>query len=828
MQCTTKWGKCYLQWGSAAHTVAVVTLVLLLIGGHQVEGLGGWLASPPRLVKLEGGQWAKEAIKRRGCGSGFACLAGWTWMKRSWVVVAVRSEALLLLTFLTGHGEWQELCLLPWVIWGWKGLGVAWPELGRQPLYRGLGRLQEEVGRLTLLGLVLVWLAQSLPTAEACGSYALPMLGGMVGRPSVEVEEEEGGWYYVRLSGEFELHLDGNVEFHKRMLVIFLGLLEVAGESRGSRRTRDGRTPFVRQERLAMWFGVPQPHISRWLKYWLERDWRRMLSQKWGEVLTEEVRQRVINSWAAFPWWSARRMWQYLRSQGSRITLLQVKQVGRESGWTLLRQQLRKRYQISAESFRPRDEWLVSQLLGQVQRLVERLEALGGLTPQEEVPLADLKALCEGLELRPAVARRALPWLYQLEHMLFGRWELVDDGRVRCLYCGTTDVSHKSRKPRWKRYVDERGEERKVAVYRYYCHNPACKYKTFTNLPPNLVPYSKWTIEHHLAALQMYEWSHSIYRCTSQMLGVSKMTAYRWVSGFGYRLLPVAAIFGIVRSSGVVGIDEKYVLVPKNDKPEGKMKRWMYVYLAVDCYTYDLLHIEIYPYNTKQSAHAFFLALRAKGYYPRVVVTDMRVDYRDVVAQVFPTAVHHECIFHALQEVREHAKVAYGTNYAETHPEVERLLVEIDHIFDARTKRTARRRYEKVLAQRETFVTQTPDAAVLFDFLGHHWPYLVNAIESRIVPTTNNATEEVIRLFTQHYKTFCGFENIESARLYLGVFEKVHRFTPFSDDAQERIRGKCPLELAGYQVQKLPMTQLLRGLALQWPASAFQELVPNV
>jgi transposase-like protein len=248
----------------------------------------------------------------------------------------------------------------------------------------------------------------------------------------------------------------------------------------------------------------------------------------------------------------------------------------------------------------------------------------------------------------------------------------------------------------------------------------------------------------------------------------------------------------------------------------------------VDCYTYDLLHIDIYPYNTKQSARAFLLALRTKGYHPRVVVTDMRVDYRGVVAQVFPKAIHHECIFHALQEVREHAKEAYGTSYADTRPEVKRLLDEIDRIFDACTKRTAQRRYEKVLAQREVFVTQTPDAAALFDFLERHWPYLVNAIESRIVPTTNNATEQVIRIFTQHYKTFCGFESIESAQLYLGVFEKVYRFTPFSDDAQKRIRGKCPLELAGYEVHKLPMTQLFRGLALQWPASAFQELVPNV
>jgi hypothetical protein len=133
-----------------------------------------------------------------------------------------------------------------------------------------------------------------------------------------------------------------------------------------------------------------------------------------------------------------------------------------------------------------------------------------------------------------------------------------------------------------------------------------------------------------------------------------------------------------------------------------------------------------------------------------------------------------------------------------------------------------------VLAQRERFVAETPKADAAFAFLERHWPYLVNGIESRHIPRTNNATEEVIRIFTQHYKTFCGFENIETARLYLGVFEKVYRFTPFSDDAQTRIRGKCPLALAGYEVQKLPMAQLFRGLALQWPASAFQEFVPNV
>jgi transposase-like protein len=485
-------------------------------------------------------------------------------------------------------------------------------------------------------------------------------------------------------------------------------------------------------------------------------------------------------------------------------------------------------YAISAASFRPRDEWLVSQLLVQVEELVAQLEKAGGLTPEQRMTLADLETLSQEIGIRPAAARAPLPWVLQVEHILFGHWTPLTDDTVRCIYCGTTKVSRKSTKPRLKRYVDEQGKEQTVEVYRYYCHNAACKYKTFTNLPPNLIPYSKWTLNHHLAALQLYEWSHSVYRCTGQLLGVSKMTTYRWVSGFGYQLLPVAALFGVVRSSGVIGIDEKYVLVPKNDKPEAKMKEWMYVYLAVDCYTYDLLHIEIYPYNTKHSAKAFLLALRAKGYHPRVVVTDLRVDYGPLIAGVFSKATHHECIFHALQDAHKHIKEVYGTGYAETYPEVETLRKEIDHIFDARTKRTARRRYEQVLAQRETFVTQTPKAEAIFAFLERHWPKLLNAIESRIIPTTNNATEEVIRIFTQHYKTFCGFENIDTARCYLGVFEKVYRFTPFSDDAQKRIRGKCPLELAGYEVLKLPMAQLFRALALQWPTSAFRELVPNV
>ena len=92
----------------------------------------------------------------------------------------------------------------------------------------------------------------------------------------------------------------------------------------------------------------------------------------------------------------------------------------------------------------------------------------------------------------------------------------------------------------------------------------------------------------------------------------------------------------------------------------------------------------------------------------------------------------------------------------------------------------------------------------------------------------NNTAEQVIRIFAQHYKTFCGFEHIALAQCYLAVFEKTYRFTPFSANAQPHVRGKCPLELAGYDVHKLPMAQLFRSFTLRWPDAAFKELVPNV
>jgi hypothetical protein len=154
-------------------------------------------------------------------------------------------------------------------------------------------------------------------------------------------------------------------------------------------------------------------------------------------------------------------------------------------------------------------------------------------------------------------------------------------------------------------------------------------------------------------------------------------------------------------------------------------------------------------------------------------------------------------------------------------------------VFNAKCKKTVNKRYQEVMALKDKYVAQTPESLRIFDFLKDHYPKLVNAIENPLIPLTNNTVELVNRRFDQHYQNMCGFDGIETARKYLNLFELAYRFTPFAKDnrlvegRELDIRGKCPLELAGYDISQMPIAQVVRGQLLGWPPKILQRLVPN-
>jgi len=830
MNLITKWLFAQLTcW----HVLALVSLTVLPLLGWTVEAQAGWLTCPPRWSELPAAPVCRR--KKRRLTLGHRVNAWWSYVRRSWRQPLLRSLALGVLWWLSGCRGSVLIVCWPWVLWLWQGGAACWPEVCRQRVWRGGCWLLWQ-GHRTL---VVSYLCLTLQRVRSVSGWALDvdraapwLLLGVCcptcerETPWVDVRRQEDGGYEATLCGHFTVRVTGDDPVRARLLMLFLRLLDVPGQARGSRRTREGRTPFVRQQQAAGWFEVPQPDVSRVEGYWSHGRWPALLSQCTAELLTPEVLRRVVTVCATCPHWSQEQVYRHLREQGLGVSRRQVRQAMEQSGWSTLRQELKRRYQWTPESFALREEWLVRALLAQVRNLQECVE--GGQPPPEEeqLTLHDVQTLLREVGVVAAPPLKALPWLLRVQQVVLGDWQEEVD-TIRCPACGSTHIVRKSRKGRQKTYYDAQGQLQEVTVYRYYCRNRDCARGSFTHFPPGLVPYSRHRLEVHLLAWQAYAWGYSTYRRVGQSLHVSEMTVYRWVSAWGVQLLPVAALFGVVRSSGVVGVDEKYVLVPKNDKPAAKMKRWMYVYLAVDVYTYDLLHIALYPYNTQDSAHAFLLALRTKGYRPRVVVTDLRRDYGPVIAEVFPKARHHQCLFHAEQEIGDYLQKMWGRDYAQQQPEAEALRAAVVHIFQARTKRTAQKRYLALLQDKEAYLQRAPPLEWVFAFLDQHWPSLVNAIESAIVPLTNNAVEMVIRRFDQHYQNFCGFQSIHTTQIYLGVFEKIYRFTPFSRDARPEIRGKSPLQLAGYDLNRIPMSSLCSGYSLQWPLTVPSRDVPN-
>jgi len=838
------------------HWIALIGLVVLPWLGIIPDGYQGWITHPPVRYVEPTRRRARRFPQLRCSWRHFHWRAAWDYACRSyqrvgwqvWLLVTLSGLLSVEVSQEASSGSWWAWCGpgLPIVCWVVAVSAVVWPYWGCSRLCRTLRWGLYRLFQLTVLVMAtadLYHLGQVMgdqrspwsSVGKRSGGVSLLGLGGLIREAKgwqVTTDLAEDGAYEIILVGsqgdQWFIRYRPVDEFDRRMFLIFLRHIWTLEDT--------PKRPFLRQEWLAEAFDTHQELISRWLSYRRDADWQRLMSRRHGPLLSLDQIQQIVNVWVPQFWWRVEEVQAHLAKQGVAYSCPQIEEAGRLSGFLQVRRCLRERFHLGPEAVKPRDGWLVQRLFDQISILLSKVEASEGLTLEERLEIGTLQAqrkalgLAEGTELE-----KPLPWLYQVQHVLLGWWEDVEGDSIRCTYCGSPQVARKSRKPRYKKYYDREGNLREVPVYRYYCKNTACPYKTFTNLPPGLVPYSRHSLDVHILAVQGYAWGRGTYRLVGQAMGVSTATAYRWVSMWGEELLPVAALFGVVRSSGVMGVDEKWVKVPKNDKPEGKHKKWMYVHLAVDVYTYDLLHIAIFPYLGKDSARAFLLELKAKGYKPRVIVTDLNRDYGEPVAQVFPKAAHHECIFHAMKWTQRQIKEVYGADYKEEHPEAVDLKESIYALFQCKDKRTSKRRYAKVMKKREKYVKEKPESAAIFDTLERHWPKLVNAMGSKVIPKTNNAVELVIRRFDQHYRNFCGFDTIETAQHFLAVFEMVYRFTPFAEDNKkdkerppdQRIGGKCPLELAGYEVHKLPIAQICRGQLLGWPVEAWRKLVPN-
>jgi hypothetical protein len=248
----------------------------------------------------------------------------------------------------------------------------------------------------------------------------------------------------------------------------------------------------VRQEALAQVFGVTQEEISRWQRYVREGQWAQLSLQE-KSLLTDDLRQQIVEVWAANLWQTASQVWEGLAQQGVAVTERLVQEAGRQSGLMKIRAHLKEQFIQGPDGLRPRDGYVTEQLFKLVEQLQAQVQSGQAAPRAETVEVVALRQLA-GVSEPEQCLEKQWPWLFQVEHWLFGEWQLVDDRVVRCPHCGSEHVAVKSKKPRLKAYLDEHGQRQTVPVYRYYCKNPDCPFKTFTNFPPGwLIRSGHWT-----------------------------------------------------------------------------------------------------------------------------------------------------------------------------------------------------------------------------------------------------------------------------------------------------------------------------------------------
>jgi transposase-like protein len=306
-----------------------------------------------------------------------------------------------------------------------------------------------------------------------------------------------------------------------------------------------------------------------------------------------------------------------------------------------------------------------------------------------------------------------------------------------------------------------------------------------------------------LQAIKFYAYFNSSYGRVAQYLKVSKSSVFYWTQSF-ILFLEVTYLFP-PKCSGVVGFDAKWVKITKSFSKEERLKghKWRYVFIAIDCHTYDLLHIQILPKEDRNCTKLFLLKLKNKGFYPKVIITDMHIAYPGPIKEVFPKAQHAICIFHLLQAAQRNIKEVFGKDYKK-NKEVAALKKEIYHLFDAKDKRTVMKRMETFMAKREHFVSIEPKASKIFNSIQSHFSQALLSIGNPKIPSTNNIVERVNRRFNQHYKNMAGFESMSTARAYLTLFAFFYRITPFYEAKDKRIRGMAPIQIAGVDIDNIP------------------------
>ncbi len=239
-------------------------------------------------------------------------------------------------------------------------------------------------------------------------------------------------------------------------------------------------------------------------------------------------------------------------------------------------------------------------------------------------------------------------------------------------------------------------------------------------------------------------------------------------------------------------IDEKWIKI---------RNRWCYVFTAVGATVGDLLAVELFFHKDKQAMRTFLYQLKAFGFRPESITTDLLMGYESVVKKVFPDCLFMQCVLHAGRDAK---RIVRTTLPAEEDEEwKKRLTKRIGTLFKSKNIKQAKKRYFKIMRLRD----QAPDAVSgVFDMLEKYYPKLRLSLLRKDIPSTTNPVERAIGEFEERYQLTKGFTSFFYAQFFIKAYQIYYRLRKISFG---RFQGKSRLELKGNPAGKLSFADFL-------------------
>lgn len=275
-----------------------------------------------------------------------------------------------------------------------------------------------------------------------------------------------------------------------------------------------------------------------------------------------------------------------------------------------------------------------------------------------------------------------------------------------------------------------------------------------------------------------------------RFFGVHKTTGMRWLSPLAQVNWQGAVQQGKRFFSGTLAVDAKWITIAGV---------WWYLCVAVDHVSGLPFHVALLPSHATPYCALVLLQLQALGYHPTVIITDGWDAYVQAIVRVLPHAQHLLCRFHALRAAFRRLRQPLPHDTARR-----RWAATLQGLFRTPSKRTVRRRLGKLQAEAHDSPAQAVVARLLATL-----PQLLPAVGSTWRPTTSNAAERFVGACDRFYRAKGPFHSVGSAQKHVALFMLGSVFETLSAEAAAERQGRCPLQVAGYEVGAIPLFHLL-------------------